>query len=144
MSQLRDIIAAIDKFERDLGFAAPEVIPDHIERLRNHVRGIFEFYGPDLDEDEDDEDEPAKVIVVTTDAGREIRYAAPDFGILHDGTLIIGTRIADGIDGVTGAGIDKLTVAAAYAPGRWAVVRKDAALARNPEAIEDALLATID
>ena len=72
--------------------------------------------------------EPAKVIIVTDDIGRERRYSAPDFGMLHDGTLIVGTRIADGIDGVTGAGIDKLTVAASHAPGHWSRVHKDSAL----------------
>jgi hypothetical protein len=74
------------------------------------------------------ESQPAKVIVVRDEAGREHRYAGPNFGMLHDGTLIIGTRIASGIDGVTGEGIDKLTVAAGHAPGRWSRVHKDGAL----------------
>ena len=38
----KDVIAAIDKFERDLGFTAPELTSMRIEQLRGTVRSIFE------------------------------------------------------------------------------------------------------
>ena len=70
---------------------------------------------------------PAKMIVVTMPGGRELRYTAPDFGMLNDGTLIIGQRDANG------DGIDKITVAASHAPGMWHTVRKDGALITGPD-----------
>jgi hypothetical protein len=43
MSEIRDeILAAIDRFERDLGFTAPELIGMRIDELRGMVRGAFE------------------------------------------------------------------------------------------------------
>ncbi len=50
-----DVLAAIDKFESDLGFTAPELTGMRIDELRGMVRGIFEATA--LDEpDPDDED----------------------------------------------------------------------------------------
>jgi hypothetical protein len=39
---LDEIIKAIDRFESNLGFTAPELIGMRIEELRSQVRGIFE------------------------------------------------------------------------------------------------------
>lgn len=66
---------------------------------------------------------PAKVIVVTDDNGRDRRYTAPNFGMLHDGTLLIGDKTEG----------DDLVVDAALAPGRWSRVHKDGTLADGPE-----------
>lgn len=54
--QLEAVLAAIDKFESDLGFTAPELTGMRIEQLRGMVRGVFE---PDDDDEDDaaDEDE---------------------------------------------------------------------------------------
>jgi hypothetical protein len=43
-----EVLTAIGKFERDLGFTAPEMFPVRIAQLRAMVRGIFE---PAEDED---------------------------------------------------------------------------------------------
>lgn len=42
MSELDQVLAAIDKFESDLGFTAPEMIPMRIGLLREMVRDVFE------------------------------------------------------------------------------------------------------
>lgn len=60
-----------------------------------------------------EEKEPA-VIVVARDHGSVQRYAAPAFGTLHDGTLVIGEKTGE-----------DLRVDAAIAPGRWTAVCKD-------------------
>lgn len=70
----------------------------------------------------DTEAQPATVIVVRDGDGHERRYAAPNFGMLHDGTLLIGDK-TEGED---------LRVDAALAPGRWQDVHKDGALKDGP------------
>jgi hypothetical protein len=64
--------------------------------------------------------EPAKVIIVTDDGGRDRRYAALDFGVMHDGTLVIGAEIG-------ALAREGLRVDAAFAPGRWVRACKDGA-----------------
>jgi hypothetical protein len=51
MSEIDQVLAAIDKFESDLGFTAPELIPMRIGQLREMVRDVFEATGS---EDGDD------------------------------------------------------------------------------------------
>lgn len=51
----RQVLAAIGKFEADLGFAAPETWPDRIGHLRGIVAGIFEGGADDQDDDEDEQ-----------------------------------------------------------------------------------------
>lgn len=104
--ELRDIITAIDKFESDLGFAAPEVIPDHIERLRGRVRGIFE-------EARNAGSEPAKVIVVVEQRGEHVserRYRGVVPGNGDYGQLQLATDDGE---------------AAIYQPQAWLSWRED-------------------
>jgi hypothetical protein len=49
VSEIDQVLAAVDKFETDLGFTAPELIPMRIGQLREMIRDVFE---------PDDEDEP--------------------------------------------------------------------------------------
>lgn len=74
--------------------------------------------------DQHAEPKPAKVIVVRDEVGREHRYAAPNFGMLHDGTLVIGDKRDDG----------ELRVDAMRAPGRWTSAHKDDVLAPDSTA----------
>lgn len=37
----REALAAVDKFERDLGFTAPELWPMRIQQLRAGIEGAF-------------------------------------------------------------------------------------------------------
>jgi hypothetical protein len=80
-----------------------------------------------VDEDAPGNKPAAKVIIVRDEAGREHRYNAPNFGMLHDGTLVIG-------DKTTG---EDLRVDAARAPGRWSAVCKDGVL--SPDSTATAL-----
>lgn len=70
------------------------------------------------------EPQPAKVIVVRDENNREHRYAAPNFGMLHDGTLVIGDKRDDG----------ELRVDAMRAHGRWTSAHKDDVLAPDSTA----------
>lgn len=65
------------------------------------------------------EEKKATVIVVTRDNGAVQRYDAPNFGALHDGTILIGEKIEG----------DDLRVDAMIAAGRWVSVHKDGATA---------------
>lgn len=100
----------------------------HLERLHWDAGACsVELWLADAPVDEDapgNEPQPAKVIIVRDEAGREHRYAAPNFGMLHDGTLVIGDK-TEGED---------LRVDAARAPGRWAAVHKADVLAPDSTA----------
>ena len=76
---LDTVLAAIDRFEAQLGFTAPELWGDRIDELRSHVRGIFEPAAEDQDDDEDDEDETVTPLMqrdLLLLAGEDIPVAA--------------------------------------------------------------------
>lgn len=70
------------------------------------------------------EEETVKAIIVTRDHGGVQRYAAMNFGMLHDGTLVIGDKVEG----------DDLRVDAMIAPGRWVTACKDGAELHDDQA----------
>jgi hypothetical protein len=42
-----EVLAAVDRFERNLGFTAPELIGMRIDELRGQIKGAFEEDGDD-------------------------------------------------------------------------------------------------
>jgi hypothetical protein len=52
-----DVLAAIDRFEHNLGFTAPELIRDRIGQLREQVHGIFERAETEVEDGDGTEDD---------------------------------------------------------------------------------------
>jgi hypothetical protein len=70
------------------------------------------------------DEKTARQVIVIEPSGGERRYALPNFGLLKDGALVIGTKTGDDIE-----------VDAMYGPGHWKSARKDHALAPDSQAL---------
>ena len=80
------VIDAIDRFERDLGFRAPEMIPTHFQILREQIDNAFNA-----------EMEPERVAKIRKELGDTLWYAAQ-----------LATEIGADLGDIAQENIDKL------------------------------------